>query len=153
MTTTTSERLLRVAYFSLNAIKLPRDQAYREVDLILETSQTNNARCGVTGALLFNNGAFAQILEGPGDAVEETFDRVQIDDRHHDVTVLQTDWVEGRMFPNWTMGFAGNDEAAAIHYAGIADRSSFDIESLSASDLATLLGEIAKRNEMKARAA
>ncbi|MEL6915627.1 MAG: BLUF domain-containing protein [Pseudomonadota bacterium] len=152
MTAPTTERVLRVAYFSRNAIGLPPEEALREVDQILRVSQINNARCGVTGALFFNEGAFAQILEGPGQAVEEVFDRVQLDDRHHDVTVLETDWATDRLFPRWSMGFAGNDAAAAIHYADIADRSSFDLESLSGSELATLLGEVAKRNELSVRA-
>lgn len=147
------ERLLRVAYFSRNAIDLPQEAALREVNRILETAQANNAKTDVTGALLFNDGSFAQILEGPGDAVEDLFDRIQIDERHRDVTVLETDWVEERMFPNWSMGFAGQDAAAAIRYAGIADRSSFDLQALSASDLIRLLGEIAMRNEMTERAA
>ncbi|MEM9425533.1 MAG: BLUF domain-containing protein [Pseudomonadota bacterium] len=152
MTTIPDERLLRVAYFSRNTIA-GGDETLQEIDRILETAQTNNSKCGVTGALMFNDGAFAQILEGPGSAVEDVFDRIQLDDRHNDITVLQTDWIDTRTFPNWSMGFAGNDAAAAIQYAGIADRSSFDVEALSASDLIQLLREIAIRNELALRAA
>ncbi|MCJ2078787.1 BLUF domain-containing protein [Methylobacterium sp. E-016] len=35
---------------------------------------------------MFNAGAFAQVLEGPRRQVEETFERIQCDDRHGDVT-------------------------------------------------------------------
>lgn len=152
MTTNSEGRLLRVAYFSRNSIE-GSDETLLEIDRILETAQSNNAKYGITGALMFNNGAFAQILEGPGSAVEELFDRIQLDDRHNDVTVLQTDWIDSRAFPNWSMGFAGNDAAAAVQYAGIAERSSFDVEALSGSDLLQLLREIAIRNEMSMRAA
>ena len=51
---------------------------------ILRTSRRNNAEVGVTGALMFNGGAFAQVLEGPRRGVESTFERIQRDQRHGD---------------------------------------------------------------------
>lgn len=153
MTTPTASRLLRVVYFSRNAIRLPQDQALWEIDTILETSQANNARCGVTGALLFNNGSFVQVLEGPATSVEEVFERIQLDERHFDVTVIETGWVDDRLFPQWSMGFAGNDATAAALYADIAGRSSFDPDGLSANELFQLLDDVAKRNEITLRAA
>jgi len=147
-----NDRLLRVAYFSRNAIQLPRADAALEVDRILKTAQTNNAKLGITGVLLFNEGAFAQILEGPAPELEDLFDRIQLDDRHFDITVLETDWTEARLFPNWSMGFAGHHAAAAAQYAGVADRSAFDLEALSANDLVQVVRKIAERNELTLRA-
>lgn len=145
--------LLRVAYFSRNAMRMSREGAIAEVDRILESAQRNNALRDVTGALIFNNGAFAQVLEGPGPAVEDVFNTIQMDDRHHDITVLQSDWVEERMFPNWSMGFAGRDAIAAADYAGIAERSSFDEAAFSANDLMQLMSRLAERNELSTRTA
>lgn len=153
MTQTLSVPLLRVAYFSRNAMRLPAEEIMWEVDRILESAQRNNAARGVTGALLFNNGAFAQVLEGEGAAVEEIFNRIQMDDRHHDIVVLESDWVNSRLFGRWSMGFAGQDAVAAVDYAGIAERSSFDAEAVSANDLMQLLGRLAERNEFVSRVA
>lgn len=153
MTHMSTDRLLRVAYFSRNALELSQTAAQWEIDRILEKSQANNARCDVTGVLMFNQGSFAQVLEGPAKSVETVFDRIQLDDRHYDVTVLETNWAEDRLFAGWSMGFAGCDALNATRYAGVADRSSFDLEALSASGLIQLLTEISKRNELTLRAA
>ena len=37
---------------------------------------------------MFNSGCFAQVLEGPHHAIQATFERIQCDERHSDVTVL-----------------------------------------------------------------
>ena len=83
-----------------------------ELHEILTASRRNNARAGITGGLLFSQGCFAQVLEGPMDQVIETFERIQCDPRHRDVTVLQAERIEDRGFPAWSMGFAG---AAGTH--------------------------------------
>ena len=43
---------------------------------------------GVTGALIFNSGVFAQVLEGRRQIIEGDFERIQRDRRHADVHVL-----------------------------------------------------------------
>ena len=53
---------------------------------ILEQSRTNNAKAGITGILLFDSGAFFQVLEGGDEAVEALYARIQGDPRHHSVT-------------------------------------------------------------------
>ena len=58
------------------------------VDAILAASQRNNAHAGVTGALMFTDGFFAQVLEGSMAAVEQVFERIQLDDRHSEVQLL-----------------------------------------------------------------
>ena len=74
---------------------------------ILAVSRTNNARDGLTGALLHKDGLFAQILEGPLPVVERTFERIQCDARHDNVVVLQFAEVGSRAFSDWSMADAG----------------------------------------------
>jgi hypothetical protein len=57
------------------------------------------------GTLLFNRGCFAQVLEGPREAVERTFERIQRDPRHADVMPLEFAPVARRGFPSWSMAF------------------------------------------------
>ena len=101
--------LLRLVYCSRNTIAQARPGAalYGEVQAILATSRRNNQRAGVTGALLFTEHAFVQALEGPARAVEETFERIQLDPRHADVTVLEAAPVQERRFGTWSMGYCG----------------------------------------------
>jgi hypothetical protein len=47
-----------------------------EIVELLEVSQTNNAREGVTGMLLYNNGNFIQVIEGPDTAVLSLYDKI-----------------------------------------------------------------------------
>jgi hypothetical protein len=90
---------------------------------ILAASRRNNQRAGVTGALLLSNGWFAQILEGPADAVEEIFESVQCDTRHRNAKVLYYKPLEGRNFAQWSMGFSGVSvtDSQALTIDGTAD--------------------------------
>ena len=69
---------------------------------------------GVTGALLFNEDLFAQVLEGPLEAVEQIFEQIQRDQRHSDVTILESGPAVERDFPEWSMAFAPMNRTAAF---------------------------------------
>ena len=49
----------------------------RAIGQILAVSRRNNARAGITGALMYSGSAFAQVLEVPRLAVEAIFERIQ----------------------------------------------------------------------------
>lgn len=151
--TTTNGRLLRIVYLSRNVIVGSLDHMKWEIDAILEQSQFNNARAGVTGALVFNDGVFGQVLEGPMDAVEETFERIQPDPRHCDVTVLELKKVEELSFPRWSMGFVGLDAAAAQAFAGLAGEAVFEGRGAGADRIVDTLRGLALKREMRHRAA
>ena len=74
-----------------------------EVNHILVSARRHNLRRGVTGLMLFSGGHFAQLLEGPPEALRETMAAIDADTRHTAVTRL----VEGRMaqrrFKDWSM--------------------------------------------------
>ena len=99
--------LYRVLYCSRNTIQGSPEQVEAEIRGILAASRRNNGRDGITGGLLFSDGCFAQVLEGPVAAVEEAFERIQCDERHSEVTVLQAGPIERRDFPDWSMAFTG----------------------------------------------
>ena len=112
--------LYRLVYTSRNLLVGDEDARVSAVAEILARSQANNARVGVTGALLFNGGYFAQVLEGPRVAGEATFERIQRDPRHSDVAVLQCEPVEERGFPHWSMSFIGHSPRGRALWAEIA---------------------------------
>ncbi|MGI4795758.1 MAG: BLUF domain-containing protein [Janthinobacterium lividum] len=125
-------QLYRVLYCSRNCLVDATPEAYKtEISQILARSRANNARDGVTGGLLFSDGCFAQVLEGPIHAVEEAFERIQCDERHRDVTVLQSGSIQARDFPDWSMAFTGIQEAnpladGALHGAFSGQSSAGD---------------------------
>jgi hypothetical protein len=83
-----------------------------EIDSILATARRRNAEVSITGAMLFNEDWFVQLLEGKEADVRGTFDRIAADTRHEDVQVLFSSTTSARSFPKWSMAFVG--DAAAI---------------------------------------
>jgi blue light- and temperature-responsive anti-repressor len=101
-------QLYRIVYCSRNAITGGPAQIEEELEHILDSARRNNSRRGITGALLYNGGSFAQILEGPLDKLELVFEAIQSDERHEDVNVIENGPIAARMFPNWSMAFAAS---------------------------------------------
>jgi hypothetical protein len=87
-----------------------------ELMKILEASRTRNAEAGVTGALLFIEQRFVQILEGERDAVEDTFERIRGDSRHTAVTLIGRRKESRRLFGAWSMAFVGRSRQARAYY-------------------------------------
>ena len=135
---TETSPLHRLVYCSRNAIADADADAAREVGHILEVSRRNNRRDGVTGALLYDEGCFAQVLEGPLAAVERTFARIQRDFRHADVTVLEVVRVDARLFGDWSMAYGGALGARAAARLGLK-RAFTEPRSLAAEAVLTQL--------------
>jgi hypothetical protein len=105
-----SDNLFRLVYCSRNTLGSADDPA-SHIDQILATSRINNAAAGITGALHYSEGCFAQALEGPLPAVQATFERIQRDWRHTEVVVLQAGRLDRRLFGAWSMALAGPPRA------------------------------------------
>ena len=65
-------------------------QEFSAADLkkLLVAARMRNKAVGVTGMLVFHDGAFLQAIEGEKRAVSEIFARIQNDPRHGDLVVL-----------------------------------------------------------------
>ncbi|MEM1054374.1 MAG: BLUF domain-containing protein [Bacteroidota bacterium] len=98
--------LLQLVYASSSPWPLSRE----DIAAILHVSRSNNARDGLTGVLLYADGSFMQVLEGPPDAVAATYQRIHRDPRHGDVLHMLEQRVEQRSFPEWTMGLVRPDD-------------------------------------------
>jgi hypothetical protein len=131
----------RLVYYSRNLAR--PDALAAEVDNILAISRANNSRDGITGALMFNAGCFAQVLEGPLDQVEAAFERIQQDERHGEVSLLALEPVAARAFPNWAMGFVGLSDENAERFAGVATASDFDPSRFEGDRLFSILRDLA----------
>ena len=55
--------------------------------------------------LLYVNGSFIQVLEGPRGDVEEIYDAIVKDDRNTGNIVIANTEIPQRDFPTWSMGF------------------------------------------------
>ena len=142
-----SDGLYRLVYYSRNLVAGDDATLRINVDDILAKSRTNNQRDGITGALLFNSGCFAQVLEGPLSAIEAAFERIQQDDRHGEVSLLAMDPITSRSFPNWAMGFVGASGEHAESFRKIGQASGFDPARLNGEQLYVLLKDLALEEE------
>jgi hypothetical protein len=139
-----TEPLYRLAYCSRNQIRGTSDGIRQEIEKILLASRRNNPPAGITGALLFNEGLFAQVLEGPLPAIERTFERIQQDPRHSDVTVLQSGPCENREFGDWSMAFAatGSDSQTAAEGPSSPIENALSGPSVAAEKVIDMLREL-----------
>jgi len=143
-------KLYRLVYFSRNEIGGGPTRIAAEVQSILTTSQRNNPRLGLTGALIFNTGVFAQVLEGPSDSVEATFEKIQQDQRHRDVQVLAFEHIQDRVFARWSMGFFGQSREGQDVFGHIANATGFSIDKIEGERLFKIIREIAFDEEARA---
>lgn len=80
---------------------------------MLERSRVNNARCAITGMLLYHGGHFLQLLEGHEKEVRDRYAVIAQDVRHKYVSLVMTGPNAARDFPDWTMGFRDLGECQA----------------------------------------
>ena len=70
---------------------------------ILLSSRTNNEKSNVTGALICRSDLYLQLLEGPEDAIDQTYQRIKRDDRHLEIHPLKEGKTDRRLFASWAM--------------------------------------------------
>lgn len=93
-------RLERAVYIS-EATK--PDTALLLLADILATSDRNNRRDNLTGALLVSDAQFLQVLEGARQDLDRVLVRLEGDPRHRKMTILSRTAAERRIFGQWTM--------------------------------------------------
>lgn len=110
---------------------------------IVKTSAANNSRQDITGYLLFDGDHFLQILEGPSQAVQETYERIAKDPRHRDIEIVSAKNVPERAFGAWAMGghLRGSQDGDIFARHGAETR---DVKSLSAEQALPLAIDLAR---------
>lgn len=136
-------QLFRIVYCSRNSVPGSPDVVASEIESILCASRHNNARDGVGGGLLFSANSFAQVLEGPIDAVQAAFERIQCDERHSDVSVVMSGPIATRDFPEWSMAYSGQRMDCPL--AGVAINRAFSGQSAGGDEVLDLLRDIVHR--------
>ncbi|MBF9239299.1 BLUF domain-containing protein [Hymenobacter sp. BT683] len=82
-------------------------QPFTETQLedLLASARPFNAANQLTGLLLYSEGRFVQVLEGPEAAVRALYARIQQDPRHNHVVTVSEGPGPGRRFGEWGMAF------------------------------------------------
>jgi len=92
-----------------------------DIASILVQARGNNIRLDLTGALLYREGRFIQILEGPDERVLAQYAIIAADPRHRSVYKISEEPISARQFPDWTMGFRPLTDAAVRQLPGFDD--------------------------------
>ena len=85
--------------------------SFRAQDLvdIIEIARSANPARHITGMLIFHEGRFVQVIEGPQTNVLELYQHIQSDPRHTDIWRLARLSIEERVFARWSMGLLTKD--------------------------------------------
>lgn len=97
--------LSSLVYVSRSLLSLDGDAP--SVGNIVVAAIARNRGLRVTGALVYTELHFAQVLEGPMAAVRELMRSIMDDDRHSDVTIVAKQRISTRTFGAWSMAYNG----------------------------------------------
>ncbi len=100
---------------------------------LLTDSRAANHHAGITGILLYRDGRFVQLLEGPEGSVRSLMRTISDDPRHHRVRVLVDGYPKDRQFSAWTMGYEPISTEPTAPPEGFRDTFT-DIEAVDDND-------------------
>lgn len=121
-----------LVYMSESTMGPPTSTTLQVVNDILVIARNRNASVDVTGALLFTEDRFVQVLEGERHKVHEVFERIGADTRHANVEILSAQYSDRRRFKEWSMAFVGSNESFRAKFA---DAPLADLGKRPAGDL------------------
>ena len=113
-----------------------------EVKDIVRSSQRNNDKLGVTGALMLSNGIFLQCLEGDHRVVNALYHRILLDARHREPAVLAYNEIDNRLYGAWSMGLVTTTEAHRPIFLKYSAQAEFDPYELRPKALELLFADM-----------
>lgn len=101
---------------------------------ILVDARNGNEKRNVTGALIYVDGVFFQILEGEEAVVRELMASIAGDTRHSCVKIFYEAAVDARAFQSWRMAYLSTTAEQMSKWAGLSGTATIE----------TLLADIAR---------
>jgi hypothetical protein len=93
--------MFKLIYVSSALKRLSSDELME----ILDEARRHNGTVGITGVLLYCDGSFMQLLEGPESDVRSLYARIVADRRHTDMRIISTHCASERWMNEWSMAF------------------------------------------------
>ncbi len=112
------------------------------LNAILLTARRNNARDGITGALIVRHDLYLQWLEGPKDALVALFRRITSDDRHLDIVQHDAGDAPTRAFAAWAM----RDDPAASWMWSPAEVENDALRTATPGDIRAIFARLSADN-------
>lgn len=87
-----------------------------EIKNILDVARKFNKQHNITGVLYYTNGRFFQYIEGLEPVIENLFDQIVMDPRHHLVHYYGTYPTDYRRFKEWSMKYVYKDSHVDLFF-------------------------------------
>lgn len=133
-----------LVYCSRSGIIGPEIVLQAQLLRIMASAGRHNARLGVRGVLMLDEGWFTQLLEGPVDGVEALFARIGRDRRHVEVTLLENAPIPQHRLPEWSMAFLGGSPAVGRLFVGCRTAAQLDRRVVTAARLVAAAHELVR---------
>jgi hypothetical protein len=91
-----------------------------ELQELLDHSRLSNAAKGISGALVYAERIFLQILEGDKAVLHDLMAKIHQDVRHEEVCVLQEGEVPIAVFAGWKMAYVSATPKQVAMWAGVS---------------------------------
>ena len=138
-------QLYRLVYYS----EVAENLTLQDVKSIAEKASIKNATLLISGALLYCEGKFLQVLEGGIRPVNKLFDTILQDKRHKNVNLIYFSRVSKREFEGWNMSLAFFPTSRDFfpEYIRYSGDSSFDPMSLDGEVCVEFLRRLIERKK------
>ncbi|MCB1437031.1 MAG: BLUF domain-containing protein [Rhodobiaceae bacterium] len=136
--------LFRLVFYSRSRITELGNSVAKEMRAILDASVRNNPPAGLTGALIFNDQYFAQILEGDRAAVTRSFCKIAADPRHSNQVIVEAKPIEQRMFTDWSMAYAGHSDEIDLLYLKHSVTIGLNPRTMTAASLTAFIADLVR---------
>jgi len=90
-----------------------------DLEDILEQARTRNAENGITGALVYADGVFLQVIEGERKNVQQLMADILSDLRHESVTIIHEGEIPQAVFADWNMAYVSATSEQIANWAGL----------------------------------
>jgi hypothetical protein len=97
-----------------------------DLEEILEDARSGNESRNITGALIYADGVFFQVLEGEKDAVRKLMSSIASDSRHHSVRICYEMEVDEPAFKSWRMAYLAPSAEQLSAWAGLPAAATVD---------------------------
>ena len=90
-----------------------------DLEELLQQARRRNGEQGISGALVYTDGVFLQVLEGERDRLHDLMESILKDVRHEHVAILREGEVEVARFSQWKMAYVSATPEQVAQWAGI----------------------------------
>ena len=139
--------LQRIVFYSTNNTPFTDELINDLAEGILESCVRHDPNGDLTGALLFNERYFVQVMEGDRIALAAKMWALAADKRHSTMVMLSADDIERRTFARWSVGFAGRSVASERLCLRFGASRTLDPTTMTGRAVLDLLTEFAQADQ------